>query len=133
MRTVFSKILLFLALGLTMTTFTSCGGSDEPEPKETTYTFKDKLTGAPGVTVEIILFEYNNSGDVVGQQSFTTTKGLERVFTANKNAKKVKANVTMASVYSSETNWFLQVYYLEKGKNIDIVMTDDTMLSDREP
>ena len=100
-----------------------------PDKKEMTYTFKFNAD-ASGAIVNAIVYEYNNSEIVVGQQSFNCTKGLRRVVTANSKTTKVKVKII---VNSESFRWVMKVYYLEDGKNIDIEINDDTTLIPMEP
>jgi len=125
------KVFLFVCLAVMVVSFTGC--PPDPPDKDTTYTFKDDFDSS-GTTWEAFIFEYNDAGEVVmQQQSFVTSKGLKRVFVANKRATKVKIKYKIRAGSTEAIMWVRQVFYLEKEKNIDINLNGQTILVLQEP
>jgi hypothetical protein len=114
---------------------TSCSKDGEKEEKkDTTFTFKYNSDNVSGVTVDVIIFEYNDIGEIVGQNSFDTcVKGFQRVCTANSRATKVKVRLSLNVGSSSTIRWVKQVFYLDIGKNVDIELKNDTIVGTTEP
>lgn len=55
--------------------------------------------------------------------------GTKKTFEANEKAEKVKIHITM----NSKSSWVQNVFYLEKGKNLDIVINGDVLIGNKEP
>lgn len=136
------KKLLSMMLFMTAMIFTlsACSSDDderkEPErEKDTTYIFSytaDNPQG--GLIVNITLFEYNNQGEVVKQNTVNNCKqGFQRQYTANTHAQKVKVYIEVTNGTKSVYNWVQQVYYLEKGKNVDVDVTGSVRIAPTEP
>jgi len=123
-----SCLLLSAAL-----TVSSCKKDKDPVEPDTTYTFKQSADIASGVTMGVMIFEYNDGNERVGQQSFEASEGLVRVFTASSRAIKVKVRVTLVAGSTEMIRWIQQVFYLEKGENIDIEIKSNTLMGTSEP
>ena len=109
--------------------FSSCG-----KDKDTTYTLKYSVEDVSGVVVDIITYEYSDTGEVVGQKSFDKcVNGFSKTVSANPKATKVKVKVTMKASSKSLTVWVKQVFYIENGKNVDIEMKGSTTMVEKEP
>lgn len=120
------KKILFLLAMLPMFIFTACSSDDD---NETTYTFNYQLEDNSLVKTECILFEYNSNGEKVVNHSIDCYYGLSETITANENSEKVKVYVKM----NSSNKWVQQVFYLNKGGNIDITVTGETIIGTKEP
>ena len=125
------KVFYFSMLLFATMVFIGC--STDYTDKETTYTFIYNAKDVSGVTVSALIYEYDKSGEIVGQQSLKCANGLTRVFTADSMAKKVKVKVTLKAGTKSGSYWLEEVFYLKNGKNIDIKILDSTTLVEEEP
>lgn len=134
MKKFLSMTLLLTAMFLT---FSACSSDDDEkeEVQETTYTFTYTADNPPqGITANITLFEYNEKGERVGQKPVNNCrKGYSQNFTANANAQKVKVYLVATYGTQSVANWVQQVYYLEKGKNVNVAVTGDSRMGTTEP
>lgn len=124
------KVLFMLAL-LPIFLFTSC--SDDDDPASTSYTFNWKLEDYSMITTNVILFEYSADGEKVANNTIECHQGLSKVFTANEKTEKVKVYVKMEGGSQTTIRWVQQVYYLQKGKNIDITVNGETIIGTKEP
>lgn len=50
-----------------------------------------------------------------------------------KKTEKVKVYVKMEGGSQTTIRWVQQVYYLQKGKNIDITVNGETIIGTKEP
>ena len=104
--------------------------------KETTYSFTDN-TDYSGISVtdrHIYLKEYDINGSCVANNSLDSpTKGQSYIFTANDRSELVKVYLTLKIQSNSLYRWVQQVYYLEKGKNIEISIDGQTLVGPSEP
>lgn len=121
---------MFLPLVLT-----SCGGDDEPD--YTTYTVNYTIDDVSNVLVDLTIFEYNETGESVATNSLSKVKnGTKQTFTASSRTTKVKIYIKMYSSNSSSAavyRWVQNVFYLENGKNTDIILTNNTIIGNYEP
>lgn len=124
------KVLFMLAL-LPIFLFTSC--SDDDDPASTSYTFNWELEDYSMITINVILFEYSADGEKVANNTIECHQGLSKVFTANEKTEKVKVYVKMEGGSQTTIRWVQQVYYLQKGKNIDITVNGETIIGTKEP
>ena len=120
------KVLFMLAL-LPIFLFTSC--SDDDDPASTSYTFNWELEDYSMITTNVILFEYSADGEKVANNTIECHQGLSKVFTANEKTEKVKVYVKMEGGSQTTIRWVQQVYYLQKGKNIDITVNGETIIA----
>ena len=121
------RILMLLCLAATVV-FNSCS-------KETTYTIVDNTSGFSSFTeYSILACEYDNSGSIVFTNKLDwPEKGKSYVYTANDYAEKIKVRIQAKIGTNSFNRWVQQVFYLEKGKNITISISDDTIVGTNEP
>lgn len=128
------KLLLFCILFLPLI-LSSCGGDDEPD--YTTYTVNYTIDDVQNVLVDLTFFEYNDTGEKIATNSISEAKkGTKKTFTASSRATKVKVYIKMYSSNSAITpayRWVQNVFYLENGKNIDINLTNNTIIGNYEP
>lgn len=125
-KKVLFEVLCMVIIATTLFSMLSCSKSEDDLP--TTYTLKWNFEtyGISNVT----LFEYTDNGDKIANN---TVDNLEKngsyTFTADNKTVKVKIYFKMMS----NVRWVQQVYYLEAGRNIDIVIQDDTKVGAKEP
>jgi len=117
----------------------SCSKAD-PEKKAATYTVKMNIPTATAdatVKVDIKAFEYNEEGEKVANNSISPALyGQSKTFTANSRSVKVKIYLKMYAendFVAPRYRWVQQVFYLEKGKNIDILLEGTTTIGNSEP
>lgn len=134
-RVRFMKKTLLCLVALAVFGLTSC-------TKETTYTFINNMDMSELqeyiTDFSIFLSEYDETGSCVANNSVDRPRqGVAYEYTANSRAEKVKVYMKVKYQYGSSTSdynrWVQQVYYLEKGKNIDIVITGETIVGTSEP
>ena len=127
------KKYLFLLIFALPFVFSSCSKNDDP--KETTYTFSYNLPGYESVSTNITIFEYNQAGEKIANNSFDIpSSGIySKKFTANSMAEKVKVYVVMKAGTVTSNRWVQQVFYLTTGSNTDIEMTGSTKVGTSEP
>ena len=77
-----------------------------------------------------ILKEYDIKGLCIANNSIeSTVTGQNYIFIANENSELVKIYLK----WGSTSRWVQQVYYLNKGKNTDIVIDGHTIVGTIEP
>ena len=116
------NLRLMLLCAVMSLSFASC--SDDEEYDEATYTFVFNASPIWGET-PVILFECDDNGDKIKNNSIECEKGYRRTFTASQNAEKIK-------VYLN-SRWVQQVYPLNKGGNITIEINGSTIIGNEEP
>lgn len=118
-----------LLILLCITVFSICLSScSKEEDEEATYTLKWQSYAS--FVDDVYIFEYSESGDKIASNEVgkpSTSQSYK--FTANKRAVKVKVYYE----FDGTPMWIQQVFYLEKGKNIDIVVNGETMVGRKEP
>lgn len=125
------KILLCLSL------FAVCALSGCT--KETTYTFQN-VRNWPEESSDLLsnvtffIEEYDNSGDIVANHgvSFSESKSKQE-FTASSYAEKIRVRMQFNYNGYSSSLGDSQLYYVEEGKNIDIVIDDGTTFVENRP
>ena len=120
------KISLCLCI-VAMTLFFGC-------QKDTTYTFVDNY-GMPGASeYSVILSEYDASGSrVMTNMIDNITVGQKYAFVANDHSEKIKVKLQYKFGSNSYAKWVQQVWYLEKGENVDIITDGETIIGNSEP
>ena len=119
---------MMMAMMVTMLSFSllSCSSDDDNDP--TTYTLKWN-TATYGVD-DVTLFEYTGGGDKIGNHRVDNiTKNGSYKFTASEKAEKIKIYFKIGS----SPRWVQQVYFLKSGNNVDIEITDNTIVGSKEP
>lgn len=113
----------------------SCSKGSGGDSDSTTYTLinKVKLPDAVGAKIDYTLYEYNAKGEKIANHKIPNMKeGASSTFTATPQAEKIKV-FFYAQAHLSRDYWVQQVFYLKKGKNITITVSNDTALGDNEP
>lgn len=119
MKKLFRLLLLCTAC---VFIFSSCSKGEEN--KESTYTFIYN-SPTPWGEESVILFEYNNIGDKIKNNSIECEKGYSKTFFASPNAEKIK-------VYA-DGKWVQQVFFLKNGGNIVIEINGNSIIGKEEP
>lgn len=86
--------------------------------------------------LKVIIFEYNSDGDKITNNNLgTVEKDKVYTFTADPSASKVKVYCEYRMILSSSTSnrWIAQVFMLSPGTTKEIVLTDETILGNKEP
>lgn len=139
MKKLFSMTLLFTAMVLTLS---ACSKDDDDEvgrreeAVNTTYMFSYTAEdgSSQGLTTDITLFEYNDKDERVAQNHVKNCRtGYKGSFKANNLSQKVKVYLTISNGKQTVYNWVQQVYYLEKGKNVQVAVTGETRIGKTEP
>ena len=125
-KLIFTSFLMLLVLLMS-----SCE-KDEPTADITTYTFKYNAAYSEN-PIDVMIFEYNDKNERVGQQSFRVYNGYEQVFTANKNSTKTKVRMIIRGDIVDVQRWVQQVFYLDIGGNINIEVHGKTVVGQSEP
>ena len=103
------------------------------------YTVKMAMTGVTTTSTvhyDLMAFEYNEAGEKTGNHTITmATTGKSETYTANERSVKVKLYFKMYTDKSSYTEhkWVQQVFYLEKGKAIEVALMDSSLVGNKEP
>lgn len=103
------------------------------------YTVKMVMTGVTTTSTvhyDLMAFEYNEAGEKTGNHTITmATTGKSETYTANERSVKVKLYFKMYTDKSSYTEhkWVQQVFYLEKGKTIEVALMDSSLVGNKEP
>lgn len=123
------KFLFLFALIASVVSFASCSSDDEVA--DTTYTLHwDTMGSGSLINIDVILFEYSESGDKIGSHSIDKVKdGDVKSFTAGPKTAKVKVYYEM----NDKPKWVQTVFYLVKEKNTDITVDDHTIVGNKEP
>ena len=125
---------LFL-LTLVLPFLFSCSKSSGGDTDSTTYTLinKVKLPDAVGAKIDYTLYEYNAKGEKIANHKIPNmAEGASSTFTATTQAEKVKVFYSYWGHLNFD-HWVQQVFYLKKGKNITITVSNDTASGDNEP
>lgn len=124
MKKFLSMMLLLAAMFLT---FSSCSKDDE----ESTYTLV--FNAYDGISTTVRIFECNENGEKIGNNSFRCKTGDQQTFTASSNTSKVKVYISRESVMGDVNKWVQQVFLLKKGDNTTITIDDSTVVGPNEP
>lgn len=82
----------------------------------------------------IYLFEYDASGGrVMAYDIKSPMVSHPYVFTANEHSEKVKVLLQFTYDTTKYNTWVQQIWYLDEGKNTDIVIKAETIIGDTEP
>ena len=128
------KILVLLISIIAIAfTFSSCSKEDDPS----TYTLKWNVSPSSSVQFDVMLFEYTDIGEKIGQHSINQIQyGSQHKFTASSRAVKVKVYLKMYIPSSSSVSpkylWVQQVYYLNNGNTV-IPIDGETVTGSSEP
>lgn len=130
-----TPILIIPFLMMFVFAFCSCSNEEPQLPQtETQYTVNFLTPPPNGFTINLTLFEYNASGEKIGQNHLKNCKyGTSEQFTASQDSEKIK--VYMVSEYNGQSfpAWIQQVYYLNKGNNLNIDITGEIRIGNNEP
>lgn len=81
-----------------------------------------------------VLSEYDVKGHIVANNTIESSIcGKGYTFTANERTELVKVYLKIVTNSSDISRWVQQVYYLEKGKNTEIVIDGQTLVGPTEP
>lgn len=105
--------------------------------KETTYTFTNNMDYSTYTIIReryTVLSEYDVKGHIVANNTIESSIcGKGYTFTANERTELVKVYLKIVTNSSDISRWVQQVYYLEKGKNTEIVIDGQTLVGPTEP
>ena len=127
-KTIFLTLVSTLALLMSSCNKHDAPGTQpltQPPAGTTSYTFSIYISG-----VTIYLSEHNEIGDRIHTTIIDNAEAdVPYSYEAKDNTIKIK-------VYLKQGNWsrwVQQVYYLDKGNNIDIIITGNTLVGNYEP
>ena len=109
------------------------------ETAKCSYTVKMAMTNVSTTSTvhyDLMAFEYNEAGEKTGNNTITmATTGKSQTYTANDRSVKAKLYFKMYTNKSSYTEhkWVQQVFYLEKGKTIEVALADNSLVGNKEP
>ena len=131
------KNILLVIMAVATLSFIGCGKGDDSQATPatpTTYTLIYELDGSSSVTVDLILFEYNDLGETIQNYPMKDAQyGDTKEFIAHDNTTKVKVYVKVSSGVVTSTRLVQQVFYLKKNGNTDILLTNETIVGSEEP
>ena len=135
------RILTLFVFAVLAATITSCqkDPAGSGETAKCSYTVKMAMTNVSAsstVHYDLMAFEYNEAGEKTGNNTITmATTGKSQTYTANDRSVKVKLYIKMYTDKSSYTEhkWVQQVFYLEKGKTIEVALADNSLVGNKEP
>ena len=112
------KVTLLLMVSMLLVTFSSCS-----KLSESTYS----LTNDTGLSGTVYINECSDSNETINIVSSYFYKGETQEYVADDAAVKVK-------LYIDELDrWVQQVYYLEKGGHVDIIINGNTIVGTQKP
>ena len=138
MKRIISMIMLVAIAAMTL----GCQkdpGAGEQQATQSKYTVTMAMTGVTATSTvhyDLMAFEYNDAGEKTGNHSITlATTGRSETYTANERSIKVKLYYKMYTDKSSYTEhkWVQQVFYLEKGKTIEVALANNSLVGNLEP
>lgn len=138
MKRIYSLIALVALAAMTI----GCQkdpGAGEQQTAQCKYTVKMAMTNVTTTSsphFDLMAFEYNDAGEKTGNHTITlATTGKSETYTANERSVKVKLYFKMYTDKSSYTEhkWVQQVFYLEKGKTIEVALADNSLVGNKEP
>ena len=138
MKRIISMIMLVAIAAMTL----GCQkdpGAGEQQATQSKYTVTMAMTGVTATSTvhyDLMAFEYNDAGEKTGNHSITlATTGRSETYTANERSIKVKLYYKMYTDKSSYTEhkWVQQVFYLEKGKTIEVALANNSIVGNLEP
>ena len=119
------SFIVMLLLAVTGFVFMSCD-KDDDEPG--TYICTSYLRG----TYDILLFEYNSSGDKIYDHTMSDcVYGCTCTYRAQPEATKLK--VLLKGGYLSSDKWVQRVYILKPGEVINIDLYNSDIVGPEEP
>mgnify|MGYP002484593490 FL=1 len=124
MKKFLSMTLLLTAMFLT---FSACSSDDD----ETTYTLV--FNAYQGISTTLRIFECNDNGEKIGNNSIQLKTGEQQTFTASSSTSKVKIYISRESTMGNTNKWVQQVFLLNKGENTTITIDDKTIVGPNEP
>lgn len=108
-------------------TFSACSSDDD----ETTYTVV--FNAYQGISTTLRIFECNDNGEKIGNNSIQLKTGEQQTFTASSSTSKVKIYISRESTMGNTNKWVQQVFLLNKGENTTITIDDKTIVGPNEP
>lgn len=120
------KKYLFVLMSAVMLVCTSCH-------KEKTYTFINDFQ-SQSCELKVQLMEYDGGGSQSNSNIINNAVvGTKKAFTANEKSEKVVCMLKMTTNGNSITRYISNVFYLEEGKNVEIKLEDNTLVSSQNP
>ena len=114
-------------------------GAGEQQTAQSKYTVKMAMTNVTTTSTvhyDLMAFEYSDAGEKTANHTITmATTGKSETYTANEHSVKVKLYYKMYTDKSSYTEhkWVQQVFYLEKGKTIEVALANNSLVGNLEP
>lgn len=136
------RLITLISLAVLMSITLGCqkdnpnGGADTAKCSYTVKMAMTNVSTSSTVHYDLMAFEYNDAGEKTGNHSITmATTGKSETYTANERSVKVKLYFKMYTDKSSYTEykWVQQVFYLEKGRTIEVALADTSLVGNKEP
>ena len=136
------RLITLISLAVLMSITLGCqkdnpnGGADTAICSYTVKMAMTNVSTSSTVHYDLMAFEYNDAGEKTGNHSITmATTGKSETYTANERSVKVKLYFKMYTDKSSYTEykWVQQVFYLEKGRTIEVALADTSLVGNKEP
>ena len=115
----------------------SCKKEEQPQTTYTVIINVSTLTDATAVLCDFTAYEYDENEEMTAfNDILRAVNGTKETFIAHSNSAKVKMFFKMYADIDNSISvsyWINQVYNLEKGKNIEIIIEDHSPFSINEP
>ena len=110
---------------------------EEPETSYTVISTMTAITDSTEVQWDLTAYEYDENEEMTAfNDILRAVNGTKETFIAHSNSAKVKMFFKMYADIDKSISlsyWINQVYNLEKGKNIEIIIEDHSPYSINEP
>ena len=131
------KRFIVILFSLSMILLIASCKMEEPETTYTVISTMTAITDSTEVQWDLTAYEYDENEEMTAfNDILRAVNGTKETFIAHSNSAKVKMFFKMYADIDNSISlsyWINQVYNLEKGKNIEIIIEDHSPYSINEP
>ena len=131
------KRFIVILFSLSMILLIASCKKEEPETSYTVISTMTAITDSTEVQWDLTAYEYDENEEMTAfNDILRAVNGTKETFIAHSNSAKVKMFFKMYADIDNSISlsyWINQVYNLEKGKNIEIIIEDHSPYSINEP
>ena len=131
------KRFIVILFSLSMILLIASFKKEEPETSYTVISTMTAITDSTEVQWDLTAYEYDENEEMTAfNDILRAVNGTKETFIAHSNSAKVKMFFKMYADIDKSISlsyWINQVYNLEKGKNIEIIIEDHSPYSINEP